>query len=229
MTNEKGPGPGRVAERRTHPRYVFTADAEIAEPETGARIEARITDIGQRGCYVETPRLFPLGTAIRVQVTKGGDSFVAPARVVFSSAKGMGLAFAEIAEEQQEVLEKWLGPLRERLWLILNRRRTQRILVRVPVRVSAHHAPAAHFDEETHTLALNAHGALILLPTSVGKGQRLELLNIATGDRAECIITYLGHRQGDRIEVGVEFILPNPQFWHVAFPPKDWTQPISDL
>ena len=86
MTNEKGPGPGRVAERRTHPRYVFTADAEIAEPETGARIEARISDIGQRGCYVETPRSFPLGTAIRVQVTKGGDSFVAPARSHFTGS-----------------------------------------------------------------------------------------------------------------------------------------------
>jgi hypothetical protein len=228
MTNEKGTASGRVSDRRTHPRYVFTADAEIAEPETGARIEARITDIGQRGCYVETPRSFPLGTAIRVLVTKGGDCFVVQARVVFSSVKGIGLAFAEIAEEQHEVLEKWLGPLRERHWLILNRRKTQRVLVRLPVRVSQH-APASHFDEETHTLALNAHGALILLSTSVGKGQRLELLNIATGDRAECIVAYLGQRQGDRIEVGVEFILPNPQFWHVAFPPKDWTQPISDL
>jgi hypothetical protein len=229
MGNEsKEPGPGRVAERRTHPRYVFTADAEITEPETGARIEARIIDISQRGCHVETPRSFPLGTAIRVQVTKGGDCFVAPARVVFSSVKGMGLAFAEIAKEQHDILEKWLGPLRERHWLVLNRRKTQRVLVRVPVRVSVKHAPGSHF-EETHTLALNAHGALILLSTSVGKGQRLELLNIATGDRAECIVAYLGHREGDRIEIGVEFILPNPQFWHVAFPPKDWTQPISDM
>jgi hypothetical protein len=228
MTDEmKEPAPRRAAERRTHPRYVFTADAEIAEAETGAKIEARIIDISQRGCHAETPRSFPLGTAIRVQVTKGGDCFVAPARVVFSSAKGMGLAFAEIAKGQHEVLEKWLGPLRERHWLILNRRKTQRVLVRVPVRVSVQLAGAAHFDEETHTLLLNAHGALILLSTSVGKGQRLQLLNTATGDRAECIVAYLGRRQGDRIEVGVEFILPNPNFWHVAFPPKDWTQPIS--
>jgi hypothetical protein len=151
---------------------VFAADVEIAEPETGARIEARIIDISQRGCHVETARSFPLGTAIRVQVTKGGDCFVAPARVVFSSAKGMGLAFAEVAREQHDILEKWLGPLRERHWLILNRRRTQRILVRVPVRVSVHHASAAHIDEQTHTLALNAHGALILLPTSVGTEHR---------------------------------------------------------
>jgi PilZ domain-containing protein len=228
MTNEEGPSPARVAERRAHPRYVFTADAEIAEPETGSRIEARIIDISQQGCHVETPRSFPLGTAIRVQVTKSGDCFVAPARVVFSSAKGMGLAFVEIAKEQNEVLEKWLGPLRERQWLILNRRKTQRVLLRVPVRVSQH-PPTSRFNEETHTLALNAHGALILLSASVGKGQRLELLNIATGDRAECIVAHVGQREGDRMEVGVEFILPNPHFWHVAFPPKDWIQPMSDL
>ena len=96
------------------------------------------------------------------------------------------------------------------------------------MRVSVQHTPASDF-EETHTLSLNAHGALILLSASVGKGHRLELLNIATGDRAECIVAHVGQHQGDRIEVGVEFILPNPQFWHVAFPPKDWTQPISDL
>ena len=87
----------------------------------------------------------------------------------------MGLAFAEIAKEQHEILEKWLGPLRERHWLILNRRRTQRVLVQVPLRVSAHQTPASRFDEETHTLALSPHGALILLSTSLGKGERLEL------------------------------------------------------
>ena len=74
MTNErKGPAPGRVAERRTNPRYGFTADAEVIEDGSGTRIEARITDIGQRGCYVETPRSFPLGTAIRVQVIQGNS------------------------------------------------------------------------------------------------------------------------------------------------------------
>jgi len=225
LTNEKGPGPGRVAERRTHPRYVFTADAEIAEPETGARIEARISDIGQRGCYVETPRSFPLGTAIRVQVTKGGDSFVAPARVVFSSVKGMGLAFAEIAKEQYKVLEKWLGLLRERDWLVQNRRRTQRVMLRFPVRVSGQNAVGSPFEEETHTLAVNANGALVLLSVSARKGQLLRLLNTATGGNAECVVAYLGQRKGDLWEVGVAFSMPNPTFWQVAFPPSNWTPP----
>jgi hypothetical protein len=79
------------------------------------------------------------------------------------------------------------------------------------VRVSVQHTLGSHSDEETHTLSLNAHGALILLSTPVPKGRRLELLNIATGDRAECIVASLGQHQGDRTEVGGEFILPNPQ------------------
>jgi hypothetical protein len=39
----------------------------------------------------------------------------------------------------------------------------------------------------------------------------------------ECVVAHIGKREGERIQVGVEFMLPNPIFWHVAFPPKDWT------
>ncbi len=221
-------GPRRTAERRTHPRYGFTADAEVIEDGSGTRIEARITDIGQRGCYVETLRSFSLGTAIRVQVTKGGDCFVAPARVVSSSVKGMGLKFTEIDEEQHKLLEKWLGPLRERDWLVQNRRGTQRVMLRFPVRVSGQNAVGSQFEEETHTLAVNASGALVLLSVSVRKGQLLKLLNTATGVNAECVVAYLGQRQGDLWEVGVAFSLPNPKFWQVTFPPSDWTPPAPE-
>ena len=221
------PAQRSAADRRTQPRYTFTADAEIIEEQSGTRIEARIADISQRGCHAETDHPFPLGTMTKIRINKGGDSFVAQARVVYSSVNALSLAFSHIAQEQVQILETWLGPLRERDWLIRNRRRTQRVLVRVPVRVSWQYTPASHFDEATHTLAISAHGALVSLSKSIGKGQRLELLNIATGDRAEGIVAHLGQRQDDRMEVGIEFILPTPKFWRVAFPPKDWTQPIS--
>jgi PilZ domain-containing protein len=225
MTNEKGPAPGRVAERRTHPRYGFTADAEIIEGGSGTRIEARIMDISERGCYVETARSFPLGTAIKVQITKSGESFVAPARVVYSSAKGMGLAFGQLGENQLEILEIWLGPLRERDWLVQNRRRTQRVVMRVPVRISGQNAVGSQFEEETHTLSVNANGALVVLSASIKKGQVIHLLNVAMGDKAECVVAHLGPRQGDQLEVGIAFRLPNPNFWRVAFPPRDWSPP----
>lgn len=86
MTNEtKEPAPRGVAERRTHPRYGFTADAEVIEGGSGASIKARIADISERGCNAESDQPFSLGTAVKVQITKDRESFVAPARVVYAS------------------------------------------------------------------------------------------------------------------------------------------------
>jgi len=137
--------------------------------------------------------------------------------------RGMGLTFGDIEEELHERLETWLSPLRERDWLVQNRRRTQRVIMRVPVRISGQNAVGSQFEEETHTLAVNANGALVVLSVSVRKGQLLHLLNVAIGDKAECIVAHLGQRQRDLLEVGIAFRLPNPNFWRVAFPPRDWS------
>lgn len=227
MAKEKEPAPRRAAERRTHARYGFNAAAEVTEGISGTRIEARITDLSQRGCYVQTARSVSLGTEVTLKITKGGESFDAQGRVVYSSEKGMGLRFGDIAEEQLERLEAWLGSLRERDWLVQNRRRTQRVLMRVPVRISGENAVGSQFEEETHTLAVNANGALVVLSAPVKKGQILHLLNVAMGDKAECAVAHLGQRRGELLEVGIAFRLPNPNFWRVAFPPPDWSQPIG--
>src|SRR6266404_4959395 len=42
------------ADRRTHPRYEFSAAVEVVAPESGARIETRVRDLSQQGCYVDT-------------------------------------------------------------------------------------------------------------------------------------------------------------------------------
>jgi hypothetical protein len=115
------------------------------------------------------------------------------------------------------------SPLRQKDMLTLNQRRALRVLMRVRIRVSNHGTDASKFDEQTHTLAVNAHGASILLSASVKNGQRINLVNEATGDKAECMIAYVGQRHEGRMEVGVCFVVPNPKFWHVTFPPHDWT------
>jgi hypothetical protein len=99
--------------------------------------------------------------------------------------------------------------------------------VRVPVRISVQNALGSQFEEETHTLAVNANGALVVLSVSVKKGQVLHLLNVAMGDKADCVVAHLGQRQRDLSEVGIAFRLPNPNFWRVAFPPRDWSPPIG--
>ena len=212
------------ADRRTHPRYEFVAAVEVVAAESGARIETRVRDLSQQGCYVDTNNVLPLGTVTDVRISKGAQLFEARARVVYSRAsKGMGLVFTAMEPEPLRTLETWLAESRETSWLAANRRRSQRVLMTVPVRVSGQTSAGLPFDEETYTRAISAHGALILVSTKVQRGQRLSLSNLQTRAALECVVAHIDRHQRDHPQVGVEFTLPNPVFWHVAFPPKDWT------
>ena len=212
------------ADRRTHPRYNFIAAVEVVATESGARIETRVRDLSQQGCYVDTNSALSLGTVTDVRITKGAQLFEARARVVYSRAsQGMGLVFTAIEPEQFRTLETWLAESRETSWLAANRRRSQRVLMTMPVRISGQTGVGLHFEEETQTRAISAHGALILVSTQVYRGQRLTLSNVQTKAALECVVAHIEKYQSSQPQVGVEFMLPNPIFWHVAFPPKDWT------
>jgi len=73
VEEEKAAGPSAApagADRRTHPRYEFTAAVEVIAAESGARIETRVRDLSQQGCYVDTNKPLPLGTVTNVRITK---------------------------------------------------------------------------------------------------------------------------------------------------------------
>src|SRR6266849_7710172 len=121
------------ADRRIHPRYEFIAAVEVVAAESGARMETRVRDLSQQGCYVDTNGPLPLGTVTDVRITKGAQLFEAQSRVVYSRAsKGMGLVFTAIEPEQLRTLETWLVESRETSWLAANRRRSQRVLMTIP-------------------------------------------------------------------------------------------------
>ena len=212
------------ADRRVYPRYEFTAVAEVVPAESRSRMETRVRDLSQQGCYVDTGDVLPLGTVTDVRIKKGTQLFAASARVVYSRAgKGMGLVFTSMEPERAQILDTWLSESRETSWLAANRRRSQRVLMTIPIRVSGKSGSESPFQEEAHTRAISAHGALLLMGTQVRRGQRLTLSNLQTKAALECVVAHIDRRQANQPQVGVEFSLPNPMFWHVAFPPKDWT------
>src|SRR5216684_2294016 len=179
------------ADRRIHPRYEFTAAVEVIAAESGARIETRVRDLSQQGCYVDTNKPLPLGTVTNVRITKGTQLFKAHARVVYSRAnKGMGLMFTAIEPGERGTLATWLAESREISWLAANRRRSLRVLMTIPVRVSGQNVLESTFEEETQTRAISAHGALILISAQVYRGQRLTLSNVQTKAALECIVAH---------------------------------------
>ncbi|PYT79953.1 MAG: hypothetical protein DMG40_14200 [Acidobacteria bacterium] len=103
------------------------------------------------------------------------------------------------------------------------RRRSQRVLMQVGIRVRGKDAQGKDFEEMTETLAVNAHGALILLNARVISGAVIHVKHTKTGVEQECHVAFLGPVRNGRAEVGVEFSKPSPNFWRVAFPPEDWS------
>jgi hypothetical protein len=103
------------------------------------------------------------------------------------------------------------------------RRRSQRVLMQVAVRIRGNNAQGTDFEEETETLAINAHGALILLQARVTSGSKVSMHNKRTQEEQECHVVFLGPVRSGKSEIGLEFSSPRPAFWRVAFPPEDWT------
>jgi len=103
------------------------------------------------------------------------------------------------------------------------RRRSQRVLMQVGIRVRGKDAQGKDFEEMTETLAINAHGALVLLSARVISGAVIHMKHNKTGEEQECHVAFLGPVRSGRAEIGVEFSAPSPNFWRVAFPPEDWS------
>ena len=216
--------PPAVSDRRANPRYAFHATAEVTATGSSAKSKTRVRDLSQQGCYLDTETPLPLGTAANVRMTKGAKSLEVQGRVVYvQPGKGMGLMFTGVKPEHGGTLDTWINESLENSWLANNRRRSQRVLMKVPVRVSMYAGNASLIEEETFTLSVSAHGALIATSAPMYRGQRLTLSNPQTNDALECVVAHIDKFPDEQVKVGVEFLLPNPHFWHVAFPPKDWS------
>ena len=103
------------------------------------------------------------------------------------------------------------------------RRRSQRVLMQVGVRVRGTDAHGRAFEEEASTLAINAHGALVLLQTRLTSGSMVLMQHKLTEEEQECHVVFLGPVRGGQGEIGLEFSEPRPTFWRVTFPPEDWS------
>ena len=102
-------------------------------------------------------------------------------------------------------------------------RRSQRVMVKVSVMVLAGEADNKPVSEETRTVTVNAHGAMILLGLKVSIGQLLTLRNSTTGEEIACRVVYVSPHESEKRQVGVDFIEPCPRFWRISFPPSDWS------
>lgn len=112
------------------------------------------------------------------------------------------------------------------LTLDKGRRRSLRVMLSVTVIVRANNPDGKAFEEETKTLVVNAHGALIHLRSEVKANQKVVLIHKGTQEEQSCRIVYVGATmQGGKAQVGIEFDKASPEFWQISFQPDDWNAP----
>jgi hypothetical protein len=97
------------SERRASSRYPFFAPAELTESTSGTRTEARTSDLGSNGCYLDMTNPLPPGTVISIQITYQGQVFAARSVVAHSHANtGMGVRFIALESGCAVLLGTWL-------------------------------------------------------------------------------------------------------------------------
>ncbi len=106
----------------------------------------------------------------------------------------------------------------------IDRRRSQRVCLSVDVVVLWGGATSELESEETKTVMVNTHGALILLRKAVQLDDLVKVRNTATHEEVACRVVDLAATDKMGITtVGIEFVEPAPRFWHIAFPPERWS------
>ena len=104
-----------------------------------------------------------------------------------------------------------------------NRRRSERVVLRVPVMLSAIMPGGKRISIESKTLVVNAHGGLLDVGLELVRGQQIHLSNLKTEMVTTGRVLRVEGSEEGRFSVAFEFESPAPHFWPVNFPPVDWS------
>ena len=101
------------------------------------------------------------------------------------------------------------------------RRRSQRVIIRVPVSLKVMVAGKA-VAANGITVSVNDHGALVQCVRTFAEETVVELQNDRTSEKAQCRVTRTPIENTDGYLIPLEFSAPSPTFWRISFPPRDW-------
>ena len=110
-----------------------------------------------------------------------------------------------------------------------NRRRSERVMLRMTVVVLAEDEDRRQVQEQGFTQVVNAHGGLLQLKTHLHVGQSFLLTNPKTGKEMSCSVVRIEESGMEFYNIAFEFDRPAPNFWPIVFPPADWCVPTPAL
>ncbi len=103
------------------------------------------------------------------------------------------------------------------------RRRSTRILLRVPIIINAVRESDESAWESVETITVSKHGGMVRARETYSVGDALEIHIREKGRSARARVAWTSSRITDQgLELGFE-ILDDQPFWEINFPPDRWT------
>jgi hypothetical protein len=102
-----------------------------------------------------------------------------------------------------------------------SRRRSERVALRIPLKMSARLSTGRRICIEVKTLVVNAHGGLLDIGMELEPGQRIMLNNCRSPELVTATVLRVENAELGRFSVAFEFEFPVSTFWPVTFPPAD--------
>ncbi len=101
------------------------------------------------------------------------------------------------------------------------RRRSQRVLLVIPVEVTWTTRDGRRLKENAETQVVNAHGALLRMKTTLPLSAEVELTRPRTQQSVLARVVWAGDvaEQDEMPRVAVELAVPSETFWGVSIPP----------
>jgi hypothetical protein len=104
-------------------------------------------------------------------------------------------------------------------------RRTERIMLEIPIRVYSFGGISGDFTEDTRTLMVNRDGALIILKHRVAPEETIRIINLENLREDDFRVVGLARQEGEgNAEWGVECLDKKRSLWEIDFPP-----PLEDI
>jgi len=109
------------------------------------------------------------------------------------------------------------GPIVSRPQTSEERRRAQRVLLKMPVII---HIPGKNLPLHGFTHTVSASGAMIVLPEGLSQGTKISIENPKTQKKVEAHVVRPPQMNADGSLIPIEFTVPSPNFWNIFFPPN---------
>jgi len=102
---------------------------------------------------------------------------------------------------------------------MIERRRSSRVMARIPVSVSLWDAPGQRLATVSEATSISRSGALLRIPFSPVLGSRIEVRHGLSQELREFRVVRVSAPEADGLfELGVEILYPYRNFWGIPFP-----------